>query len=122
MPSSYILPESSDNTLCVRIEGVAREEDSGLFYKAFRERVEKNGYCNVCVIYDEGFQGWTEEAADNSLKNVIAIAPYVRKVALVNPPDSRRLMVTLLKPMGAAEVRYYDLGEEQQAFTWIKTD
>ncbi len=115
-----ILPETHGATLCLRMTGMVSAED---FTKNFGSRVqdmaEKYDHYNLFVLYDENFEGWSREAADLSFKNIAQFSPKARRLAYVNAPDSRILMMKMLQPIMNAEVKYFDLHEKEQAMTWI---
>ena len=115
-----ILPETHEATLCLRLTGMVTPED---FTKNFGDRVqqiaEKYDRYNLFVLYDENFEGWSREAADLSFKNISQFSPKAQRLAYVNAPDSRILMMKMLQPIMNAEVRYFDLHEKEQAMAWI---
>lgn len=115
-----ILPETHEATLCLRLSGMVTPED---FTRNFGDRVqqinEKYDHYNLFVLYDETFEGWSREAADLSFKNIAQFSPKARRIAYVNAPDSRILMMKMLQPIMHAEVRYFDLSDKQQAMAWI---
>lgn len=115
-----VLPETHEATLCLRLTGMVAPED---FTKNFGDRVqqiaEEYGRYNLLVLYDENFEGWSREAADLSFKNISQFSSKARRLAYVNAPDSRILMMKMLQPIMNAEVRYFDLPETRQAMAWI---
>ena len=115
-----ILPETHEATLCLRLTGMVTPED---FTKNFGDRVqqiaEKYDRYNLFVLYDENFEGWSREAADLSFKNISQFSPKAQRLAYVNAPGSRILMMKMLQPIMNAEVRYFDLHEKEQAMAWI---
>ncbi len=115
-----ILPETHEATLCLRLTGMVTPED---FTKNFGDRVqqiaEKYDRYNLFVLYDENFEGWSREAADLSFKNISQFSPKAHRLAYINAPDSRILMMKMLQPIMNAEVRYFDLHEKEQAMAWI---
>lgn len=117
-----LLPETDDTTLCVGFDSfVTAENFTEVFKTNFIPRFEKNGFCNVYLRFAESFQGWTDDGAETSLKFIMANLSSARKLAHVNAPDSRRLLVSMLQPMSPVEVRYFELGEEQEALAWVKS-
>jgi len=122
MPDTMkLLPETDETVVCTVSSGLVEAEDFvNIFEKPFRERVAKYGFCNAYVKFDKDFLGWTPEGAETSFKCITDIAHLVRKVAYVNAPDSRHLLTSMLQPLGSAEVRFYDLGQEEEALSWIK--
>ncbi len=115
-----ILPETTATTLCLRLSGIITAED---FSKNFGDRIkditEKNNHYNLYILYDENYEGWSREAADLSFKNIAQYSPKARRLAYVNAPDSRILMMKMLQPIINAEVRYFNLSEKDEALAWV---
>lgn len=115
-----VLPETHEATLCLRLTGMVTPED---FTEHFGNRVqqiaEKYNRYNLFVFYDEHFEGWSREAADLSFKNIAQFSPKARRLAYINAPDSRMLMMKMLQPIMHAEIRYFDLSEKEQAMNWV---
>jgi hypothetical protein len=122
MPDTMkLLPETDEKTVCVLSIGLVESDDFiNVFEKPFRERIARYGSCSAYVKFDENFLGWTPEGAEASFKCITDIAPHVRKVAYVNAPDSRRLLTAMVQPLSDGEVRFYDLGQEEEAMKWVK--
>lgn len=116
-----IMPETQGCTLCLRLTGTIAADD---FINKFGDRVrdiaEKYNHYDLYILYDEHFEGWSREAADLSFKNIAQYSPKARRLAYVNAPESRILMMKMLKPMMNAEVRYYNLSEKDEALAWVK--
>lgn len=116
-----LLAETDEKTVCTVSTGLVEAQDFiNVFEQNFRERAKKNGFCNAFVKFDENFQGWTEEAAEASFRCITDIAPDVHKLAYINAPDSRRLLTAMVQPLSEGEVRFYDLGQEDEAMKWVK--
>ena len=115
-----VLPETKDATLCLRMTGTVMAED---FTRNFGDRVEamanKFNYYNLYVLYDENFEGWSRDAADLSFKNISQFSPKARRLASVNAPDSRMLMMKMLQPIMHAEIKYFDLEHKDEALDWV---
>lgn len=115
-----VLPETTETALCLRMTGMISAED---FTKNFGNRVaamaEKYAYYNLFVLYDENFEGWSREAADLSFKNISQFSPRARRLAYVNAPDSRMLMMKMLSPIMHAEIKYFELEEKDEALKWV---
>lgn len=115
-----ILPETHEATLCLRLSGTVSPEDfTNNFGNRVQQIAEKYNHYNLFVFYDETFEGWSREAADLSFKNIAQFSPKARRLAYVNAPDSRILMMKMLQPIMHAEIRYFDLHEKEQAMAWV---
>ena len=116
-----ILPETDDTTLCLRLNGIVTKEDYLKYFEEPLNRIlEKNDHYSLLALHAADFQGWTEEAADLSFKCISTVGAKARKAAYVNAPDSRMLMMKMLKPLMTAEVRYFDEDAYDEALRWVK--
>lgn len=121
MQTVFILPETDDTGLFLRLTGrVAAADYLEYFDRKVKEIADSNGWYNLCVIHDEAFEGWSKEAADLSFRCISEYSPKARRLAYVNPPDGRTLMMRMLSPMMQAEVRYFDLEDKDAAVAWVK--
>lgn len=115
-----VLPQTSGATLCLRFSGEVTAED---FVRNFDDRLkailEKHDYYNVYLYYDPSFTGWSKEAADLSFKCISKYSPKARRLAYINAPDSRMLMMKMLEPIMNAEIRYFEDDEQQEAMDWV---
>lgn len=116
-----MLPETDETTLCVRLNGIVTKEDYlQHFEQPLLKILETKKQYNLYAYHAPDFQGWTEEAADLSFKCISSVGHRARKAAYVNAPDSRMLMMKMLKPLMTAEVRYFDEEEHETALKWVK--
>lgn len=116
-----LLPETDKTTLCLRLNGVVTKEDYLRYFEEPLYRIlEDSEHYNLFACHAADFQGWTEEAADLSFKCISTVGSRARKAAYINAPDSRMLMMKMLKPLMTAEVRYFDEEEFEAALQWVK--
>jgi hypothetical protein len=115
------LSETSSTMLCLRLTGEITAQDFNDYFDApLKEMVARNGYYNLYIYYDPDFSGWSPEAADLSFKCISTYSPKARRLAYVNAPDSRMLMMKMLEPIMNAEIRYYDEEQKEEALAWVK--
>jgi len=115
-----ILPETEGATLCLSFRGTITAEDFTEFHeKPLLKILESHDHYNLYVIYEDDFEGWSEDAAALSFKCISAISPKARKAAYVNAPDSRHLLMKIVQPLTHLQVRYFESGEEKEALDWI---
>ncbi len=115
-----ILPQSTDTVLCIQLTGmVSADEYETKFGAAVEAMATNHKHFNLLVFYDERFEGWSLEAADLSFKNFSQFSPQARKLAYVNAPEARILMMKMMKPMTDAQVRYFDINALNEALGWI---
>lgn len=115
-----VLPETTASTLFVRLAGVVTLEDYLEFFdKPVKKIAYGHGTYNLCVIHDEDFRGWAEDAAHHSFECISEIGERARRLAYVNAPDSRRLLMKMLSPHVGMEVRFFEADEEDEAIRWM---
>lgn len=117
-----ILPESDDRTLCVNVTGVISAAIFlDFFIKPIRTIIERHGEFNLCAIYTD-YQGWDSDAAEASFKYYAEVGTQGRKLAYVNAPDSRFLLLKMLEPLlPNAEIRFFEPEERDEAIAWAKS-
>lgn len=121
MPQTVIiLPETNETTLCLRLTGTVTADDFTTYFgNEVMKRAGGIGWYNLYLLHDENFEGWSPEAADLSFRNISEFSPKARRLAYVNAPDSRMLMMKMLKPMMKAETRFFELDQQAEAMTWM---
>lgn len=116
-----ILPETDDTTLCVRLTGHINARDYKQNYgQQIADRAKRHGFFNLLVYYDEHFTGWDADAAELNFKSICELADNARKLAYINPGESKIMLMKLAGPMLVADIRYFDAHELQTALEWIK--
>ena len=92
------------------------------FVQPAKKIADTNGWYNLMVIHDESFTGWTPEGAEVSFRYLVEYCPMARRVAYVNATDSRMLLMKMLGPvMKDAEIRFYELGQLDEAMAWMQS-
>jgi hypothetical protein len=120
--SIRIYPETDDKTLCVSLHGLISKEDyDKCFFKPLEAFVKKGIKFGLLIHYAEDYKGWTPGAADSSFRSIIDHGKDARKMAYVNPPESKIFQVKMAKPLLGGEVRYFDNDELAEALKWIKS-
>lgn len=115
------LPQTSGALLCLRLHGTVSAEDFiAAFDAPLKAVVEKYGHYSLYLHYAPDFVRWSPEAADLSFKCISAFSPKVRRCAYINPPPERLLMMKFLDPLMAADVRYFNENEQDDAMMWIQ--
>lgn len=121
MTSVVIMPESNETTLCVSLNGQVTATDFDHYYhQEIKKRVEKNGYFNMVVYYDPDFKGWDLDAAELNLKSIFELGGKPHKLAYVNPPKRKILLMKMAEPLLEGELRYFEDGQYEDAVQWAK--
>lgn len=117
-----ILPETDDKTLCVHVTGVLNTDDfEKNFINPVKAIIARYGEFHLYAFYNDDYQGWDTSAAESSFKAYSELGPFGRRCAYVNAPDSRHLILKMLRPlMPDADIRFFDSDEAAQAMAWAK--
>lgn len=114
------LPQTNNTTLCLQLTGIITADDfTELFGNPVQHMADTYNYYNLFIHYDSAFEGWTRDAADLSFKCISQYSPKARRLAYVNAPDSRMLMMKMLSPIMKAEVKYFEEADKDEALTWV---
>lgn len=117
-----ILPESDERTLCVSLAGLVCLEDyEKNFLRPLEAMVEEGVSYGLLIHYSSDYKGWTPEAADRSFQSIIDYGQKARKLAYVNPPESKIFQVKMAKPLLGGEIRLFNADELPSALSWIKS-
>jgi hypothetical protein len=120
--SITIMPESDNRTLCVSLTGLIERGDyEECFFKPLQELVNNGIKFGLLIYYSKGYKGWTTEAADLSFQSIIAHGKHARKLAYVNPPESKIFQVKMAAPLLSGEVHYFEDKDLSEAIKWVKS-
>lgn len=121
-PTIIQLPQTDQTALFIQVSGTINRDDYMQYFDApVRAICRDNGWYNLYIDHLPDFNGWAEDAAALSFKCISECGPHARRLAYVNPPDSRRLMMKLLDPIINAELKFFEDGEQDKAIEWIKS-
>lgn len=120
--SVVIMPESEGNVLCIRHSGLITSEDHTAYLtNQFPGLIQEYGTVNVLIFYDDDYKGYTPEAADSSIRSMLDYGRFVRKLAYVNPPETRIMLHKILHEVITGEVRFFNKESLADALQWIKS-
>lgn len=114
-----IMDETGGPVLCYR----ATRAVSDALYSNYIERVQ------LCIkefgefrllIYYKNFPGWDKEAASKDLPFYAEYGRFMKKLALVNPPDKEVMAKVLRKKIIGGEMKIFTEAQLPQALEWIK--
>lgn len=119
--SITILPQSDEYTLCLLLRGVITRADHQANLAApMRERIEKNGYYNLVLIYDPDFEGYTPDGADSSFQSIKEMGLKARRIAYVNPTARKLFQTKITRNMLGGDVRNFEKDDVEKAIAWAK--
>ena len=115
-----IMPESDDRVLCVKITKPITEDGyKNNFLPRIDAMIEKNGHVRFLVWY-HAYKGWEENAARKNMLDTLIYAGKIKKIALVNPPESRVIAAKIKTPMIGGELEIFSESELNDALDWVR--
>ncbi len=115
------LPESDEDTLCVSVHGVVDVDDyEEHFYQPLDKMVKAGKKFGLLMVYGQDYKGWSKEAADRSFKSIIDHGRHARKLAYINPPESKIFQVKMARDLFGGEIRFFEKSQMAEALKWIK--
>jgi hypothetical protein len=116
-----IMPETAGNVLCIKLHGkIIASEFSGYFMPAVIDIIERHKEFRLLVYYYD-FQGWTLEAIGEELEAIARYGRYLKKFALVRPPESEIKNHKFKHALFGREVRSFEEADFEQALEWVKS-
>lgn len=121
--SIIILPETDDETLCLAMRGVITKADHSAFMvEPLRERIEKHGFYNLVLVYEDDFEGYQPAAAQQSFNTISDLGPYARRIAFVNPTTRKLFQNNLMRVKLGQEIKNFNRDERAAAISWAKQE
>ncbi|RKY26327.1 MAG: STAS/SEC14 domain-containing protein [Planctomycetota bacterium] len=102
----------------VDLTGKLVKADYDRFLPEFERRIAEHSKIRVlCTMHD--FQGWSAGAAWEDLKFDVKHFRDIDRLAIVGHSSLGKLMTLFSKPFTAADMKYFDTAEADQARAWI---
>lgn len=110
--------DTANGYLQVTATGTLNEDDYRKFIPEAENLMKEHGSLDLLVILED-FEGWTPRAFWEDLRFDVKHYHDVARLALVGDSQWHQGMTQLFRPFTAAEVRYYDLSELEDAKAWV---
>jgi SpoIIAA-like len=114
------LESPSDKVLGFRLSGKLHDEDYKTFVPTIDEAA-KDGKVRLLAQFHD-FHGWDAHALWDDIKFATTHCTKFDRIALVGDKTWEKWMAKVCKPFTLAKVRYFDVSEIDQAWTWLKED
>ena len=116
-----LTPESEGNTLAFRATGKLTDVDyQETFLPALRNAIAKHGTIRALVEFDESFEGFTPGAMWEDAKFGIKHTSDFDRVATVGGPKWMQWAVKVGDHLTKADVKAFEAGEHETAWSWIR--
>ena len=118
-PGGVMLTETNGGkVLEVGLTGKITAEDYSHFVPVVERLVKAHGKIRMLVEMHD-FHGWTAGALWEDIKFDVKHFSDIERVAMVGESQWQHGMAVFCKPFTAAEVRYFDRTEIEQARAWL---
>ena len=119
---ALFLNESSDNGLLeVKVSGKLTKEDYERFEPAVEKLIANSGKINILFVMHD-FDGWEVGAVWEDIKFAAKHCRDIEKLAMIGEKNWEKWMATLCKPFTMSTIKYFDVSEEEAAWSWLAED
>jgi len=115
------LKETDGDLIATRVSEKLDADDMDKLLPVLKSAIEKFG--QISWYYEmEGLQGWTPKGFWKDISFVAPNTNNFKKIAMVGEEKWEKRMTDLMKPFTAAEVRFYESSQKEEAKKWIAID
>lgn len=116
------MPESEGNVFCLEIaDRVTLSTYETVIEPAVRKIITEYGDLKLLLFYSGPFPGWDMDAAARDLQAMTELGRFVKKIALVNPPEQVLIRWQTLKPLVGGQIKFFTVEECKEALNWVKS-
>ena len=115
------LHSDSPHIIGFTLSGKLHDEDYRTFIPAVEAAVASQGKLRLLARFED-FHGWDLHAAWDDFKFGVKHYASFERIALVGDRRWEEWMAALCKPFTRAEVRYFNDGELDAAWAWLRED
>lgn len=114
-----LLPQSKGKVVGIHASGRLTDLDYQSFIPKIEDRIDEFGKIRLLVDM-EGFDGWDLSAAWDDFTFGMTHWHHFEKLAMVGDATWERLSARAADILIRGEVRYFDLGDRDAAWDWIR--
>lgn len=108
------------NVLAFEMSDTLHDEDYKEFVPIVEESIKGNDKkINFMAVFKD-FHGWDAHACWDDLKFGVKHCFDIKKIALVGDKTWEKWMALICKPFTVASVRYFDISEIKDAWSWLE--
>jgi hypothetical protein len=116
-----ITEEDDCKVVVVRISGKVQKEDYAKFVPEVDRLVQRHGKLRMLMEMRD-FHGWTAGALWEDTKFAFHHFRSIERLAIIGEKKWQRGMASFCRPFTAAEVRYFERSQEQEAHDWLQQE
>jgi hypothetical protein len=113
------LPSPSDKVLAFKLSGKLHDEDYKTFVPAVDKAIAEDGKVRMLAQFHD-FHGWDAHALWDDTKFAMTHCTKIERIALVGEKTWEKWMATVCKPFTMAKVKYFDVGQIDDAWKWLQ--
>ena len=114
-----IRPQEAGQLLQVRVTGKLAAADYKEFAPAVEKLIAEHGKISVLLELHD-FHGWEAGALWEDIKFDVKHFNDIEKLAIVGETDWEKGMAKFCRPFTTAEIRFFSLGQVDQARRWLQ--
>ena len=116
-----ITEEDNGKVVVVRISGTVQKKDYVKFVPEVDRLVQQHGKLRMLFEMLD-FHGWTAGAMWEDTKFAFHHFRSIERLAIIGEKKWQKGMATFCRPFTAAEVRYFERSQEQEAHDWLQEE
>jgi hypothetical protein len=113
------LPETFGKVLAFRMSGKLHDEDYKKFVPLVDAAIAEQGKVRMLALFED-FHGWDVHALWDDIKFATTHCTKIERIAMVGEKKWEAWMARVCKPFTLAKIRYFDIGQIEEARAWIK--
>jgi hypothetical protein len=113
------LPETFGKVLAFRMSGKLHDEDYKKFVPLVDAAIAEQGKVRMLALFED-FHGWDIHALWDDIKFATTHCTKIERIAMVGEKKWEAWMARVCKPFTMAKIRYFDIGQIEEARAWIK--
>ena len=112
------IEKGNEDVVVIRATGKLTKEDFSQFAPQFEQSIHERG--KLRVLFDmTGFEGWEPKGFWEETKFDIKHNSDIRRMAVLGDEKWHHTLITIFKPFVAAQVRYFQRSEANEARDWL---
>jgi len=115
------LKKSSGKVIGFVLTGKLHDEDYKTFVPQVESVLDREGKARLLALFHE-FHGWDLHAVWDDMKFGAKHYSDIERIALVGDRKWEEWMAKICKPFTKAAVKYFDVGDIEQAWAWLHDD
>lgn len=113
------LTTNSDKILGFKMSGKLHDDDYKKFVPLVDAAISKAGKIRMLAEFTD-FHGWDLHALWDDIKFSTTHCTKIERIALVGEKKWEEWMAKVCKPFTMASIRYFDLGQTDAAWAWLR--